>query len=159
MTVAPLDTARAHRVAPGAVLNLEPFSSFAHLELAAVQCTAVDADGMLSCVQPDCARQFKPRLQNQTYCCAACKRADTAEFRAVGLKAARPLLVWRTYRYAKAGTPEKALCGRAMAYLNRLQSGWLNSRKGRTAAALKRQWSRGRVARGPAKPTQKGVLS
>lgn len=116
-------------------LALEPFEVFAHVELARVGLAEAGR-----CAHPDCQRAFDPARAWQRYCCADCRRADTAEFRAIGHRAAPALLAHRLGKYtARGASPEadalRALSAAGRRYLGILQSEWLRDRLARAEVA------------------------
>jgi len=118
--------------------DIEPFATVAFAELAASPLVPVG-----QCLNPACSRQFAPARAWQTYCCAACRVADAAEFRLIGHRIAPAILAHRLGKYTRASTashdPEaaarRALCAAARRFLGEAQTEWKRSREARIRAA------------------------
>ncbi|WP_066706934.1 hypothetical protein [Celeribacter ethanolicus] len=113
------------RSANAVAAHFEPFKEFAFAQLEAAPLIEPGV-----CFRPECGRRFVSSRGWQIYCCAACRNADTAEARAWGHKASLPLLVHRLGNKSK----DEAIRERtkvARRYLWRLQSAWLEDRRGR----------------------------
>jgi hypothetical protein len=83
------------------------------------------------CFNPRCRRAFKPAREWQIYCCTACERAGTAEFRRWGHRMAPALLVHRLGKYETDDEAVRARTRAARRYVTQLQSAWLREREGR----------------------------
>ena len=90
-----------------------------------------------TCFNPDCGRDFTPSRDWQTYCCAACKQAGTAELRAWGHRMALALLTWRMGKYEVRDSAVRARTAAARRYIGQVQSAWLADRQARAARARK----------------------
>ena len=111
-------------------LDVEPFEVACAPELTACPMHAAGV-----CDNPGCSVEFTSSTPWQKYCGDACRRVAVNEARAVGHKLAPALLTWRRHKYAKAGTPEAALCAAARRYLMQVQSAWAADRDRRRTAA------------------------
>lgn len=111
-------------------LDVEAFVTFAEPELRAAPPWQ---SGI--CFNPGCGRAFTPTRKWQNYCCRACKQQSRRELAQVGHRLALAMLVWRTHKYAAAGTPEAALVRVARRYVTLVQSAWMQDRALRAANA------------------------
>ena len=116
--------------APAATPQLERFHDFAHKQLMA--CPPCEKG---RCAWPDCSARFEPTSYRQIYCSTSCRKKDDAEHRRIGDLIARPALLARTHKHAKAETPEKALASAARTFQDRTLSAWRISRNQRKAHA------------------------
>lgn len=120
----------AEPIAPAVHLDIEPFHVLAHRELDG---SPLVAPGV--CLNPSCSRAFAPTRHWQRYCSEACRKADDAEMRKVGHKAAPALLAWRMGKYEKQDEALRALARVGRNYVSKLQSEWFNDRAARIAKA------------------------
>lgn len=113
--------------APAGHFDIESFADYAELELRAYP---LARPGL--CANPDCSRPFSSGGRFwKRYCGQGCARADEAEIRRIGQKAAPALLALQMGRYAKPGTPAQVLHLAAWRYLRFLAAEWLRHRRGR----------------------------
>ncbi len=117
-------------VVPELNLDVEAFVTFADAELRAAPPWQSGV-----CFNPGCGRAFTPTRTWQNYCCRACKQQSRRELAQVGHRLALAMLVWRTHKYAAAGTPEAALVRVARRYVTHVQSAWMQDRALRSANA------------------------
>ena len=116
----------ANAVAPR--FEIEDFKSFAFSELEAAPLWQPGV-----CFLPECGCVFTPSRPWQIYCCDACKRADTAEFRRIGHKVALPLLVWRVGKYEREDEAILARTKAARRFVTQVQTGMMRDRVARMA--------------------------
>jgi hypothetical protein len=109
---------------------MEPWETFAELADRAPQRAP---DGL--CAWPDCRRAFTAAKPWQRYCCAACRRADQDEARAVGHAIARPALTMRETKHAARGSRAAQLNTLARRYVDTVMTRWRDCRALRSATA------------------------
>lgn len=101
------------------------------------------------CAWPDCRRAFAPAKAWQRYCCAACRRADQDEARAVGHAIARAALTMREHKHAPRGTHRAQMATLARRYVDTVATRWRDSRALRCAVAEDRAQGATTGATGP----------
>lgn len=114
-------------------LDIEAFSEFAWKE-----CEAVRAETRGVCALPQCSAAFNPMTAAQVYCSVACRVAEVAERRKVGLVAAPALLALREGKYEAEGSAKHRRFKKAWAYLGRLGTVWKQDRARRRKEARAR---------------------
>lgn len=85
------------------------------------------------CFLPECGATFTPRRDWQMYCCTACERAGTNEFRRWGHKMALSSLVHRLGKYETKNEGVRNLTRAARRHVTAVQSAWLDERRTRAA--------------------------
>ncbi|MBT9383310.1 hypothetical protein KM176_05515 [Pseudooceanicola sp. CBS1P-1] len=116
--------------APAVHFDLEPFRAFATRELGQ---TLLSPAGV--CMNPACSCPFVPCRPWQAYCSDTCRKADEAEMRRVGQRAAPALLAWRLGKYEIRDEALRDLSRAGRRYIGQLQTEWLTSRQNRAQAA------------------------